>query len=247
MDVPGWTACVIHFACAASNADDCAGTATDTPKFPKTRATLAAGKAVKVVAFISTNLWYAESAATYGAEGTWTVTLYANCAWITTVTSPAAAALAVTAGGAAVTAPAAFTHNKSTLWAEGLCGEAVTITGDKKAWVAWAAGVATVTVPKDAVAGVQVVTLTAAYATGESAGQANTASTATGTMKLTLTVAAGAGGAGGAGAGGVADVAATAAAVVAGVLGGTVFAAAFLPSPPTPSAPAAGAGAAAQE
>ena len=236
---------MIHFACAASNADDCAGTATGTPRFPKTRATLAAGKAVKVVAFISTNLWYAQSAATYGAEGTWTVTLYANCAWLTTVTAPAAAALAVTPGKTA-TAPAAFTHNKSALWAPGLCGEAVTVTGDKKAWVAWAAGVATVTVPADAKAGVQVVTLTAAYATGESAGAANTASTATGTMKLTLTVAAGAGGAG-AGAGGVADVAATAAAVVAGVLGGTVFAAAFLPSPPTPSAPAAGAGAAAQE
>lgn len=58
MDVPDWTACVMHFACATANADDCAGTTGVTIKFPRSRATLAAGKSVKVTAFVSTNLWY---------------------------------------------------------------------------------------------------------------------------------------------------------------------------------------------
>jgi len=242
MDVPGWTACVMHFACATANADDCTGTATTAIKFPKDRATLAAGKAVKVTAFVSTNLWYGETPATYGAEGTATVIIHADCAQIVAVTAPADAALAVEAGMSYDQA-AAFTHTKSATWTQaGLCGELTVASGDSAAWVTWAAGSAKIVVPAGAKAGTEVVTLTRSYPTG-GAGTANTAaSTATGAMKLTLTVAGAAGAAGGTS--GVADVAGTAAAVVAGVLGGTVFAAAFLPSPPTPSAPAAAGGAA---
>lgn len=246
MDVPGWTECDLHFACPAANADDCAGTATTGIKFPKTRATLTAGKAVKVLAFVSTNLWSlaATDHAGYGAEGTATVIIHADCALIVAVTAPADAALKVEAGKT-YTQAAAFTHTKSALWTQaGMCGELTALTGDSKAWVTWASDVATIVVPKDAKSGTEVVTVTRSYPTAAGhVGSATAASTATGAMKLTLTVT-GAGGSGAGSAGGVADVAGTAAAVVAGVLGGTVFAAAFLPSPPTPSAPAAAGGAA---
>lgn len=247
MDVPGWTACDLHFACPAANADDCAGTATTAIKFPKTRATLTAGKAVKVLAFVHTNLWSlaATDHAGYGAEGTATVIIHANCALIVAVTAPADAALKVEAGKT-YTQAAAFTHTKSALWTQaGMCGELTALTGDSKAWVTWASDVATIVVPKDAKSGTEVVTVTRSYPTAAGhVGSATAASSATGAMKLTLTVTGGAGGSGAGSAGGVADVAGTAAAVVAGVLGGTVFAAAFLPSPPTPSAPAAAGGAA---
>lgn len=245
MDVPGWTECVLHYACPAANADDCAGTETVNLKFPKTRATLAAGKAVKVLAFVSTNLWSAAATdhAGYGAEGTATLIIHADCALIVAVTAPADAALKVEAGKT-YTQAAAFTHTKSALWTQaGMCGELTALTGDSKAWVTWASDVATIVVPKDAKSGSEVVTVTRSYPTG-GAGTATAASTATGAMKLTLTVTGNAAGSGAGSAGGVADVAGTAAAVVAGVLGGTVFAAAFLPSPPTPSAPAAAGGAA---
>lgn len=146
--------------------------------------------------------------------------------------------------GKTYTQAALFTHTKSATWTQaGLCGELTVASGDSAAWVTWAAGEATIVVPATAKAGTEVVTLTRSYPTGGAGGTNTSASTATGAMKLTLTVAAGAGGAAG-GTSGVADVAGTAAAVVAGVLGGTVFAAAFLPSPPTPSAPTAAGGAA---
>jgi len=128
-----------------------------------------------------------------------------------------------------------------------MCGETVTATaGTIKAWVTWAAGVATVVVPADAPTAKTTVTITAAYPS-QGGGSNAAVSTATGSFVLTLDVtgAPKAAGAGGSGAkGGAADVTATAAAVVAGVLGGALFAAAFAPAPPAATAGAGATGAA---
>jgi len=104
LDVPGWTACVLHYRCPAAGAQlgagwtataataaDCAGTATTTARFPKKRATLAAGKSVKVEAFVSGNAWATAGTPAQKAEvtatGTVLVKLYATCSQITTVTA----------------------------------------------------------------------------------------------------------------------------------------------------------------
>lgn len=114
LDVPGWApACVLHYRCpaagaalsftsTAATAADCAGTATTSMTFPRKRATLAAGKNVKVEAFISGNAWAAGTAAqklAVTATGTVLVKLYADCTEITTVTAtPLAATVTATAG-----------------------------------------------------------------------------------------------------------------------------------------------------
>jgi hypothetical protein len=261
LDVPGWTACVLHYRCpaagaaldpaftaTAATAADCAGTTGVTAKFPRKRATLAAGKQVKVEAFVSGSAWGASGTAAQKAlvtaTGTVLVKLYANCAEITAVTATPLSKTVTAAAGKTVTTPVTFAHNMAATWTQaGMCGEAVSVSaGANKAWVTWAAGVATVKVPADAPTAKTTVTITAAYPAQGGGGHSGTA-TGTGSFTLTLDVTAApkAGGAGGK-SGGAADVAGTAASVVAGVLGGALFAAAFAPAPP---AATAGAGASA--
>lgn len=114
LDVPGWTpACVLHYRCpaagaalsftsTAATAADCAGTATTNMTFPRKRATLAAGKEVKVEAFIEGNAWAAGTAAqklAVTATGTVLVKHYADCTEITAVTAtPLSATVTATAG-----------------------------------------------------------------------------------------------------------------------------------------------------
>lgn len=140
-----------------------------------------------------------------------------------------------------------FAHNRAAEWTQaGMCGEAVTVSaGTNKAWVTWAAGVATVVVPADAPTAKTTVTIAAAYPSA-GGGSASGVATGAGSFVLTLDVTALPKPAGGAGkAGGAADVAGTAASVVAGVLGGALFAAAFAPAPAATLSAGAGASAAA--
>lgn len=61
LDVPGWTACTINFACNSANSDQCAGTATTSIKYVKKYATAAAGVTIKIDAFVAGNDFYTDS------------------------------------------------------------------------------------------------------------------------------------------------------------------------------------------
>lgn len=259
LDVPGWTACVLNYRCpaagaahaftsTASTAADCAGTTGVTARFPRKRATLAAGKSVKVEAYVDGSAWGGSGATAaqqkpVTATGTVLVKLYANCAEITAVTATPASKTLTAAAGKTVTTPVTFAHNMAATWTQaGMCGEAVSASaGTNKAWVTWAAGVATVKVPANAPTAKTTVTITAAFPS-QGGGTATGLATGKGTFTLTLDVTAAVSASAGGSKTGAADVAGTAASVVAGVLGGALFAAAFAPAPP---AATAGAGASA--
>lgn len=177
LDVPGWTACTIHFACNSANSTKCAGTATTAIKYVKKYATVAAGATIKIDAFINGNDFYADNSTKASVTGVGNVkyVIYPKCDLITAMTPSLTTKTLKVEAGKTGTFPLTYTSTgpANSDWpASGICGEATAISGTSAAWATYASGVTTVKVPTGTKAGNYKITLTGSY--GASGGGTDT-------------------------------------------------------------------------